>query len=218
MICRRCDRGNRYCPPCSKLAPARRQCRAGRRYQKTEAGKANHKARQQRYLERLDQKAHSAQSVVESASAAEEMKERLLSEAESIAAPHPAGSRPTSALAAKLHCEPAQPSAFIGLDTCNPLPLNRPNASRSQEKMTHRGDLTGEVEPPCAPVTDEADNERRHEPPGIRSSQERCDFCGRACLCTGSRPLARPARMFRRTPRLPRYRPRQTGEPIGVSE
>ena len=218
VICRRCDRGNRYCPPCSKLAPARRLCRAGRRYQKTEPGRSNHKIRQQRYLARRDEKARWAQSVGDSAPAAEGMKARPLPQTESAEAPHPIDSRPGSPLVVKLHCEPERPYAFRWFDAYDPPPPDGPNLPRSQEKMTHRGDLTGETEPDWFRVSSEVTDERRCEPPGHRSSQERCDFCGRPCVGTDRRPCARHARMFRRSARLPRYRPRQAGGIIGVSE
>lgn len=52
-ICRRCDRGHRYCgPKCSKAARRASVRRAGDAYQKTERGRANHAARQQQYDER----------------------------------------------------------------------------------------------------------------------------------------------------------------------
>ena len=48
-ICRYCDCGHRYCcQDCSKAARRESNRRAGERYQKTEQGRANHKARQQR--------------------------------------------------------------------------------------------------------------------------------------------------------------------------
>lgn len=50
-ICTYCDRGNRYCSRrCSSEANQALRYEAGRRYQKTERGRANHAARQQRYL------------------------------------------------------------------------------------------------------------------------------------------------------------------------
>lgn len=51
-ICRRCDHGNQYCRTCAPLARQDSLLRAGDKYQKTERGRANHAARQQRYLER----------------------------------------------------------------------------------------------------------------------------------------------------------------------
>jgi hypothetical protein len=53
MVCRSCDRGNRYCPPCAPVARAEKQRRAGALYQKTEAGRLNHKVRQEQYRARL---------------------------------------------------------------------------------------------------------------------------------------------------------------------
>lgn len=55
-ICRHCDRGNRFCPPCAPLARAEKQRAAGKRYQKTENGRLNHKVRQENYREKLRQK------------------------------------------------------------------------------------------------------------------------------------------------------------------
>jgi len=57
VICRQCDRGNRYCPPCAPLARAEKQRAAGALYQKTEAGRLNHKARQEHYRGRQAEKA-----------------------------------------------------------------------------------------------------------------------------------------------------------------
>ena len=53
-ICQGCDRGNIYCPPCAPVA--RKELKQGytNTYQKTEAGKANHAARQQRHLDRKE--------------------------------------------------------------------------------------------------------------------------------------------------------------------
>jgi hypothetical protein len=56
VICRRCDRGNRYCPPCAPLARAEKQRAAGAVYQKTEAGRVNHKVRQECYRARQAEK------------------------------------------------------------------------------------------------------------------------------------------------------------------
>jgi hypothetical protein len=56
LICRRCDRGNRYCPSCAPLAHAEKLRAAGKRYQKTKAGRLNHKVRQEQYRARLQEK------------------------------------------------------------------------------------------------------------------------------------------------------------------
>jgi hypothetical protein len=56
VICRRCDRGNRYCPTCAPLARAEKQRAAGKRYQKTVAGTLNHKARHEQYKANLEKK------------------------------------------------------------------------------------------------------------------------------------------------------------------
>ena len=53
VICRRCDRGNRYCPACAPRARAEKQRVAGALYQKTEAGRLNHKMRQEQYRAKL---------------------------------------------------------------------------------------------------------------------------------------------------------------------
>lgn len=55
-ICRQCDRGNRFCPPCAPLARAEKQRAAGKRYQKTEHGRLNHKVRQENYREKMRKK------------------------------------------------------------------------------------------------------------------------------------------------------------------
>ncbi len=57
QLCTRCDRGNLYCfQGCADQARRDSLGRAGRRYQDTPAGRANHAARQQRYLQRKDAK------------------------------------------------------------------------------------------------------------------------------------------------------------------
>ena len=56
VICRRCDRGNRYCPPCAPLARAEKRRAAGAVYQRTEAGRLNHKVRQECYRARQPEK------------------------------------------------------------------------------------------------------------------------------------------------------------------
>lgn len=48
-ICRSCDHGNIYCPVCSEVAEQERLLRAGAKYQRTERGRLNHAARQQKY-------------------------------------------------------------------------------------------------------------------------------------------------------------------------
>ncbi len=55
-ICRHCDRGNRFRPPCAPLARAEKQRAAGNRYQKTKNGRLNHKVRQEDYREKLRKK------------------------------------------------------------------------------------------------------------------------------------------------------------------
>lgn len=52
IICRHCDRGNRYCPSCARLARAEKQRAAGKKYQQTKAGRLNHKVRQERCRDR----------------------------------------------------------------------------------------------------------------------------------------------------------------------
>ena len=55
-ICTSCDRGNVYCAECSPEAARQRVLKAGARYQRTEAGRLNHSLRQQRYLDRVEEK------------------------------------------------------------------------------------------------------------------------------------------------------------------
>ena len=50
-ICQKCDHGNQYCRTCAPLARRDSLLRAGARYQRTERGRRNHAARQQRYLD-----------------------------------------------------------------------------------------------------------------------------------------------------------------------
>ena len=56
-LCRRCDRGNRYCgAECASRAHKDSVRKAGAAYQRTEAGRKNHAARQQAFLERREAK------------------------------------------------------------------------------------------------------------------------------------------------------------------
>jgi len=56
-ICTRCDRGQRYCPGDCAEAARRESLRcAGKKYQSSETGRLKHAARQQRYLERQEEK------------------------------------------------------------------------------------------------------------------------------------------------------------------
>jgi len=57
LICRRCDRGHRYCGPgCSQEARRKSKLAAVLKYQDSDEGKANHNKRQQRYLDREAEK------------------------------------------------------------------------------------------------------------------------------------------------------------------
>jgi hypothetical protein len=57
IVCRRCDRGQRYCTDgCSQAARKESIKRAGGKYQATRPGRINNAARQQRYRERQQQK------------------------------------------------------------------------------------------------------------------------------------------------------------------
>ena len=56
VICRHCDRGNRYCKPCAPVMYLKARRRANTRYQSTYQGRINHAARQKRYRERQKQK------------------------------------------------------------------------------------------------------------------------------------------------------------------
>jgi hypothetical protein len=56
IICRHCDRGNRYCKQCAPVMYLKARRRANKRYQSTYQGRINHAARQKRYRERLKQK------------------------------------------------------------------------------------------------------------------------------------------------------------------
>lgn len=52
MICRCCDRGNRYCSNCSTPARKEARQRAAKRYQQSPQGRSNHAERQCRYREK----------------------------------------------------------------------------------------------------------------------------------------------------------------------
>lgn len=54
FICRRCDRGQRYCTvQCSRISRRENQREAGRRYQRTRRGRFAHAARSRRHRARL---------------------------------------------------------------------------------------------------------------------------------------------------------------------
>lgn len=54
FICRRCDRGQRYCTVrCSRISRRENQREAGRRYQRTRCGRFAHAARARRHRARL---------------------------------------------------------------------------------------------------------------------------------------------------------------------
>jgi len=55
FLCRRCDRGQRYCSPaCTTHARRRTLNEAGRRYQRSRPGRFHHAARQARYRRRRE--------------------------------------------------------------------------------------------------------------------------------------------------------------------
>ena len=59
VICRHCDRGNRYCDhACSQAARQRHQHAAGQRYQATLRGRHAHAERQRRYRARKQKVTH----------------------------------------------------------------------------------------------------------------------------------------------------------------
>jgi hypothetical protein len=59
VICRRCDRGQRYCGrECAHAARRRSLRAAGARYQRTTAGRFGHAARQRRYRDRMQKVTH----------------------------------------------------------------------------------------------------------------------------------------------------------------
>ena len=58
IICRRCDRGQRYCKSCAKEVRRTRMREAGRRYQKTRQGRFAHAERARRYRARRKKVTH----------------------------------------------------------------------------------------------------------------------------------------------------------------
>jgi len=59
VICRRCDRGNIYCPDgCAEKARRDSLRNAGRRYQQTHQGRLRHAERQRRYRARQQKVTH----------------------------------------------------------------------------------------------------------------------------------------------------------------
>jgi len=64
IVCRHCDRGQRYCTAgCSQAARKESTRRAGTKYQGTRPGRLNNAARQQRFRERQQQKVTHHRSV-----------------------------------------------------------------------------------------------------------------------------------------------------------
>ncbi|MGK0270557.1 MAG: hypothetical protein ACI88H_001204 [Cocleimonas sp.] len=65
IICRDCDRGNRYCKQCAPVMHLKARRRAGIRYQDSHQGRLNHAARQRRYRERVQNKVtHKGSSII----------------------------------------------------------------------------------------------------------------------------------------------------------
>lgn len=65
IICRDCDRGNRYCKQCAPLMRLKARRRAGIRYQNSHQGRLNHAARQKHYRERMRNKVtHKGSNVI----------------------------------------------------------------------------------------------------------------------------------------------------------
>lgn len=58
IICRRCDRGQRYCDGCAKEVRRARVREAGRRYQKTRQGRLAHAERARRHRARRKKVTH----------------------------------------------------------------------------------------------------------------------------------------------------------------
>lgn len=58
VICRRCDRGQRYCDGCAKEVRRARMREAGRRYQKTRQGRLAHAERARRHRARHKKVTH----------------------------------------------------------------------------------------------------------------------------------------------------------------
>lgn len=58
LICRRCDRGQSYCPECTDEARRRRNRRSSSTYQSRPHGALNHARRQERYRRRQEKVTH----------------------------------------------------------------------------------------------------------------------------------------------------------------
>jgi hypothetical protein len=64
-ICRRCDRGQRYCsPPCRVSALREQRRQANRRHQQTVAGRQDHRDRQRSYRKRCAQRRWACRGVI----------------------------------------------------------------------------------------------------------------------------------------------------------
>lgn len=64
LICRRCDRGQRYCRGCSKEARRASMREAGRRYQQSRQGRFAHAARARRHRARNKKVTHQGSPVL----------------------------------------------------------------------------------------------------------------------------------------------------------
>ena len=65
IICRGCDRGNRYCKTCAPVMRLKARRRASARYENTHQGRLTHAARQKHYRERLRNKVtHKCSNVI----------------------------------------------------------------------------------------------------------------------------------------------------------
>ena len=65
-LCRRCDRGQRYCGPACRARARIQQFRAANaRHQRSEAGCEDHRERQQRYRQRKRAKEHSTKCLAD---------------------------------------------------------------------------------------------------------------------------------------------------------
>lgn len=120
-ICRYCDRGNRFCPPCAPLARAEKQRNAGKRYQLTNNGRLHHKVRQEQYLDRLEKNVTHHGDL------------GITGEPKSTTAAKPCASKVDYE---RPKCSPNQPSRPGRCDLCG-RPCSRCECTRAISRRTH---------------------------------------------------------------------------------
>jgi hypothetical protein len=195
FLCRWCDDGNVYCgDTCSEVGRSESQRAAGRRYQQTEAGRSNHAARQQRYLDRR-----------EAAKMTHQTAKNLPTVVEVVSPPPPPAHDAQAAMGGGEEKDHAFNLGGHRLD------------ERGDPRPGDGGSLGDRLESSAigdgAAPAGRADAARSTGDVG-RSAGPRCARCGRAGRFVRHETLSRCVdRPRRRTPLQPRVRPRAQAPP-----